>query len=79
MSKYYVNRRPLFSGYYAIHKEDCPFLANEEKRIYLGEFNSCQEAVNMGRKHFIKSNGCLFCSKVCSNVENKAIYEWNPV
>ena len=61
--KYYVAIRPQINEYHAIHKEGCPFLPDEEKRIYLGEFNSGMEAVKESQSHFSKTKGCIFCSK----------------
>jgi len=60
--KYYVAVRPQTNEYHAVHKEGCPFLPDDEKRIYLGEFNSGMEAVKESHTHFSTTKGCIFCS-----------------
>jgi hypothetical protein len=62
-AKYYVAVRPLINEYHTVHKEGCPFLPDDEKRIYLGEFSSGMDAVEEGQQHFNKSKRCIFCSK----------------
>jgi hypothetical protein len=63
MAKYYVAVRTRTNEDHTVHKEGCPFLPDEDKRIYLGAFNSGQDAVREARNHFIKTNSCKFCSK----------------
>jgi hypothetical protein len=74
MTNYYLNRRPMFNGHYAVHTENCPFLAEKEKRILLGGFESCRNAVLTARIFTEKANGCLFCSKMCSQPDNELLY-----
>ena len=62
-SKYYVAIRPQTNEYHAVHKEDCPFLPEEEKRICLGMFKSCKDAVREGQRHFSRVISCRFCIK----------------
>jgi hypothetical protein len=61
-SKYYVGIRPQTNAQHAVHREECPFLPEEENRICLGSFNSAGEAVMESRHHYSKTKGCLFCS-----------------
>jgi hypothetical protein len=63
VAKYYVVIRPQTDENHAVHKEDCPFLPENEKRIYLGMFGSCEEAIREGKRHFPRTNHCRFCSK----------------
>lgn len=63
VAKYYVAIRPQTNERHAVHKEDCPFLPDDEKRIYLGLFNSVRDAEREGQRHFPLTNSCLFCSK----------------
>jgi hypothetical protein len=63
VAKYFVAVRPQTNENHAVHKEGCPFLPDDEKRIYLGVFSSGQDAVVESQRHFIKTKGCLFCSK----------------
>ena len=62
ITKYYLAVRPRTNKNHAIHKEGCPFLPDDEKRIYLGKFGSGQEAMTEGRKHFTRTHCCLFCA-----------------
>jgi hypothetical protein len=61
VAKYYVATRPQTNEHHAVHKEDCPFVPDYEKRIYLGIFNSGQDAVREGQKHFPRTKSCPFC------------------
>ena len=62
-ANYYVAVRPRINENHAVHKEGCPFLTNDEKRIYLGAFKSDQDAMSEGHRHFAMTKGCLFCCK----------------
>ena len=62
-AKYYVAVRPQTNDLHAIHREECPFLPDDGKRIYLGSFKSGNEAVTKGHLHFERTEGCLFCCK----------------
>lgn len=62
VAKYYVAVRPRTNEDHAVHKEDCPFLQDGEKKIYLGVFRSGKDAEREGQRHFIRSKSCPFCS-----------------
>jgi hypothetical protein len=62
-AKYYVVVRPQTNEFHSVHKEGCPFLNDDEKRIDLGVSNSDRDALNKGLKYFAKACSCLFCSK----------------
>jgi hypothetical protein len=62
-AKYYVAVRPRINENHAVHKEGCPFLNENEKRIFLGVFSSSLDAVKASRRYFFSSEGCMFCSK----------------
>jgi hypothetical protein len=63
VAKYYVAVRPRTNENHAVHKEGCPFLPDDDKRIYLGAFNSGRDAVREARNHFTRTDTCQFCSK----------------
>jgi hypothetical protein len=63
VAKYYVAMRPQTNEHHSVHKEDCPFLPEDGRRIYLGIFQSPEDALEEGRKYFSRSDSCLFCSK----------------
>jgi hypothetical protein len=76
-TKYYVAVRPQINENHAVHKENCPFLPDDEKRIYLGEFSSGENAVKEGQRHFIKSKGCIFCSgKHNTGEDEPSLSDW---
>ena len=63
-NKYFISIKPGTGGYNIIHHEECPFLPEEHKRIFLGNFNSSYDAGVAGTRFFRKSYRCPFCSKV---------------
>jgi hypothetical protein len=62
-AKYYIGSRPQAGGHYYIHREDCPLMPSDEKRIYIGTFLSPEEAAEEGEKHFSNPDYCRFCLK----------------
>lgn len=72
-AKFFVVIRPQVNDNHAVHKEGCPFLPDDKKRIYLGVFASAKDAVKESHRHFNKTNGCIFCSKEHKVVEEKPI------
>jgi hypothetical protein len=63
VARYYVSVRPQTNELHTVHKEDCPFMPDDNKRIYLGTFGSGEDAAREGQKHFVRSIKCQFCSK----------------
>jgi hypothetical protein len=61
--KYFIGISPGISGSHRVHKEDCPFLPESGKRIYLGVFQSPGNAVSESRRFFKRSVKCPFCCK----------------
>jgi hypothetical protein len=70
-AKYYVAVRPQTNEFHSVHREGCPFLPDNEKRIDLGVLKSDKDALNKGLKYFSKACSCLFCSKVERKHEEK--------
>lgn len=62
---YYVNNNEQSNGDHEVHVSTCYYFARMYSRMYLGEFETCQEAVREARKHYQKVNGCLTCCKPC--------------
>jgi len=50
-------------GSRTVHREDCPFLPEQKKRIFLGFFQSSYDALEEGRKYFNIPGNCIYCSK----------------
>ncbi len=65
MSSYYVNKNAQSNDDHEVHTTGCPFLPEEQNRIYLGEFPYCSSAVTEAKKYYPQSNGCYYCSKDC--------------
>jgi len=61
--KYYISVRPQTNDLHAVHKEGCPFLPDDSKRIFLGEFKTSRDAVRKGSMHFSGVKQCLYCCK----------------
>jgi hypothetical protein len=61
--KYYVSVKPQTDGIHSIHREGCPFMPDDTKRIYIGSFDSSGDAVKEGKYHFPGSACCRFCMK----------------
>jgi hypothetical protein len=61
IKKYYVAVRPQTNQLHAVHQEGCPFLPDDGKRIFLGQFKSGNDAVRMSARHFTETGSCLFC------------------
>ena len=65
MPNYYVNRQAQANGDHEVHKDGCAYMPNQDNRLYLGNFSTCQEAVREAKRYFSQSNGCFFCSREC--------------
>lgn len=65
MATYYVNRNAQDNGDHEVHSASCSFLPEAENRLYLGEFSTCQDAVNAAAKYYTDVDGCYYCSYAC--------------
>lgn len=63
--KYYVNNNAQLNGDHEVHVNTCPYYSVMYNRIYLGEFETCQEAIREAKKRYPRSNGCFTCCKPC--------------
>ena len=73
VAKYYVAARPQINENHAVHKEGCPFLPDDNKRIYLGKFSSGRDAIKESKHHFTMTKCCIFCSKEIKIFEEKPL------
>ena len=71
---YFVAIRPQSNEHHTVHKEGCPFMPDDSKRIKLGEFKSAFDALNEGKSHFKMSDSCRFCSGEHHSDVNKNTY-----
>jgi hypothetical protein len=74
--KYYVALRSQTNEVHSVHRDGCPFMPGNNKRIFLGNFTNGSDAGIAGRKYFQNSCGCRFCitdkSKAMDPVNNES-------
>lgn len=63
--KYYVNNNAQASGDHEVHTSTCYYFYMIYNRTYLGEFETCQEAVREAKKRYSRANGCKECCRPC--------------
>lgn len=74
--RYYVAVRPQTNETHSVHREGCPFMPDDSKRIYLGMFLSGDDARHEGRKYYNSSSGCRFCThRAPSEIREPAMAE----
>jgi hypothetical protein len=73
VAKYFVAVRSGTNDLHLIHKEECPFLPEYKRRIYLGELKSNQEAIAESHRFFVETMDCLFCCKQVKESIDKGI------
>lgn len=52
---------PQTNGYHSLHRDGCPFMPDENKRIDLGRLFTGRNVIAEGQKYFEKVNVCRFC------------------
>lgn len=63
--KYYVNDHAQPNGDHEIHVTSCKYYDPIASKIYLGEFELCQEAVRVAKRRYSMANGCFTCCQPC--------------
>ena len=63
--KFFLSTTTTNNGEHIVHKEVCDFLPTNSLRIDLGEYYSCEEALEEAKKKFKNSNGCFHCLVLC--------------
>jgi hypothetical protein len=63
--KYSVNNTAQYNGDHEVHDETCIYYSSMVNKTYLGEFESCREAVQAAKKIHLNANGCIRCSRPC--------------
>ena len=66
MTNYIMNINSQSNGDHKIHKMTCDRLPNLGNRLYLGDFQSCHDAVREAKKYDPEADGCLHCSPECN-------------
>jgi hypothetical protein len=67
MDAYYITRETNnLGGHNEVHKSDCQSMPSFENRIFLGNFTSCNDAIDEAEKHFPNNtDGCNICCPRC--------------
>ena len=69
MARFIVNKNAQPTGEHEVHNPDaypaCNRLPAPENQLFLGNFNSCHQAVTEARKHYANVDGCYYCSNEC--------------
>ena len=63
--EYYVSTIVQSNRDHEVHNQICRYLPSSEHRKYLGDFESCEEAVREARKKYPDADGCKYCSPGC--------------
>ena len=65
MPRYYASHNAQANGDHEVHQTGGSYRPQEQNRLYLGVFTSCDPAVREAKKTYSKSNGCFYCSRPC--------------
>ena len=65
MTMYYVDQNARPTGEHEVHTHDCRYLPDEQNRLYLGDHESCESAVQEAKTHYSKVDGCYNCAIAC--------------
>jgi hypothetical protein len=71
-AKYFICTRSRLDGSHTIHREGCPLLPEDGKRILLGTFKTVAGALGEAARHFRKPDNCPFCLKEHNEMKGKA-------
>lgn len=53
------------NGDHEVHTTGCSRMPDDENKKYLGEFQSCHEAVREAKRYYTQTNGCYYCCNAC--------------
>ncbi|NQV14811.1 hypothetical protein HQ531_05075 [bacterium] len=62
MARYYVNLIALVNGDHEVHKEGCSHMPLTHNQKYLGNYLTCEEAIQEAQKWDSSALGCYYCS-----------------
>jgi hypothetical protein len=63
--RYFVSTSSPPSDDHEVHASTCARLPNEDNRLFLGHFSTCEPAVAEARKLYRRSYGCAECAPDC--------------
>jgi hypothetical protein len=61
MTAYYINKEPDENGGHVIHRTHCEFMPHLRTRAFLGNYDSCKEAVEIAKKIYDNISICTNC------------------
>ena len=64
MTMYYINTKAQNNGDHEVHEKGCSYFPNVNGE-FLGDFNSCRQAVEEAQRQGYNANGCYYCSEEC--------------
>lgn len=79
ITTYFISIRTQTNEHHAVHREGCPFMPDDGKRIFLGDFISSRDALSAGKKHFKNSDICRFCSGEHHSVDHSLALEQSSI
>lgn len=65
MASYYRNRNAQANGDHEVHKSGCGYMPAQVNQQYLGEYDSCFQAVAAAKAYDLSADGCAYCSPAC--------------
>ncbi len=66
MEFYYVNKNAQPNGIHDVHSIGCINMPSFENRLFLGKFQTCEDAVREAQKTYPLADGCSYCCcRVC--------------
>jgi hypothetical protein len=66
MARYYVNKNAQANRDHEVHREGCTFMPAPKNRAFLGNFDSCRDAVRKAKGSYAQANGCYYCARPCN-------------
>ena len=67
MAVYYVSTMPGDDGDHVVHTDSCPLLVFTPFRVNLGEYATCDDALQKARILYADVTGCDQCSGPCTS------------
>ena len=69
MYSYFISKEKNGAGKHELHASVCYKLPDPGKRIYIGEFEDCVQAMRLAESMIRSMDGCPLCSPRCHSAE----------
>ena len=63
VDSYYVNKKAQRTGEHEMHLQGCSYF--HKKRLYVGEFSDCHDAIGKALEIYHDVDGCYRCMNEC--------------